>query len=158
MASIASVYIDVLLTTGKIADGIAKALRSADDAVIKAARRWKKDIDRELGNAEVDVSADTAQAKKDIKEVEKRRYTAKVKVDVDQASLAKTRAQLGGGVAVDASGQDWAHSAGQPYSMAPSRGSRWCQTSFPPSGSVVSAVGQLSGVLGPVSVRASDMN
>ena len=92
MASIASVYIEVLPTTGRIAEGIAKALRSADDAVIKAARRWKKDIDRELGNAEVDVSADTAQAKKDIKEVGKGRYTAKVKVDVDQASLAKTRA------------------------------------------------------------------
>ncbi len=157
MASIASVYIDVLPTTGKIADGIAKALRSADDAVIKAARRGKKDIDRELGNAEVDVSADTAQAKKDIKEVEKSRYTAKVKVDVDQASLAKTRA-LGGGGGGGRLGSGLGALGGAAKLEGSIAGISLAPNLVTGLGSVVSAVGQLSGVLGPVSVRASDTN
>jgi hypothetical protein len=88
MASIASVYVDVLPVTGKIADGIAKALREADADVIKAAKRWRREIDRELGEPEVEVDADTTKAKKEIEKVEKGRYHAEVKVDVDEASLA----------------------------------------------------------------------
>ena len=51
MASIASVDIDIdiLPTTGKLADGIAKALREVDDDVRQAAaKRWSRDIEREL--------------------------------------------------------------------------------------------------------------
>ena len=49
MASIASVYVDILPTTGKIADGIKKALLGVDDDVRQAARRWRRDIEKELG-------------------------------------------------------------------------------------------------------------
>ena len=49
MASIASVYVEILPVTGKIADGIAKALLGVDDDVRQAARRWRRDIEKELG-------------------------------------------------------------------------------------------------------------
>jgi hypothetical protein len=48
MASIADVYVTVLPETSKIADGIKRALLSVDDDVRKAAKRWKREIDREL--------------------------------------------------------------------------------------------------------------
>jgi uncharacterized membrane protein len=94
MPSIASVYVDILPATGKISDGIKRALLGVDDDVRKAAQRWKKEIDRELKDAEVEVDADTTKAKKEIQAVEKGRYTAHVNVDVDDASLAKATAKI----------------------------------------------------------------
>jgi hypothetical protein len=45
--SIASVYVDILPVTGKIADGIAKALLGVDDDVRQAAPGgWRRDIAR----------------------------------------------------------------------------------------------------------------
>ena len=70
MASIKNVYVDILPVTGKIADGIAKALREVDDDVRAAAKRWRRDIDRELGQAEVEVTADTRPAERKIDELE----------------------------------------------------------------------------------------
>lgn len=84
MASIASVYVDVLPSTGRIAAGIEKALRDVD--VRKVAREWKRDIDRELGRTEVEVTADTAKPKRDLDKLERERHTAHVKVEVDQAA------------------------------------------------------------------------
>jgi len=49
VASIASVYVEILPVTGKIADGIAKALLGVDDDVRQASRRWRRDIEKELG-------------------------------------------------------------------------------------------------------------
>ena len=46
-----------------------------------------------MGGVDVELKADTAKAKKEIAKVEKGRYAAKVKVDVDQASLAKASAK-----------------------------------------------------------------
>jgi hypothetical protein len=98
LASIASVYVDILPTTGKIADGIRKALLGADDDVRKAAQRWKRIIDRELSkaDAEVTVDADTKPAEKKIERLEKEKHTAHVGVEVDKASLVKARALIGG--------------------------------------------------------------
>jgi hypothetical protein len=62
MAEIASVYVTVLPETSKIADGIRRALLGVDDDVRKAAKRWKQEIERELGKPEVEVSADTKPA------------------------------------------------------------------------------------------------
>ena len=74
MPSIAIVYVDVLPVTGKIADGIAKALRDADDDVRKAARRWGKEIERGLGKPEVTVDSATKAAER---KVEKSTKTSK---------------------------------------------------------------------------------
>ena len=62
MPSIASVYVDILPSTGKIADGIAKALRETDDDVRTAAKRWSKDIEKGLGKPTVEVDVDLAKA------------------------------------------------------------------------------------------------
>lgn len=70
MASIADVYVTVLPETGRIADGIKKALRDADDDVRQAAKRWRRDIDRELGKPEVDVDADTSKAKREVEKLD----------------------------------------------------------------------------------------
>ena len=70
MASIADVYVTVLPETGRIADGIKKALRDADDDVRQAAKRWRRDIDRELCKPEVDVDADTSKAKREVEKLD----------------------------------------------------------------------------------------
>ena len=70
MASIADVYVTVIPETGRIADGIKKALRDADDDVRQAAKRWRRDIDRELGKPEVDVDADTSKAKREVEKLD----------------------------------------------------------------------------------------
>jgi len=120
MASIADVFVTVLPETSKIADGIKRALAGLDDDMRKAGQRWGKEIQRGLKDVEVDVSADTAKARKEIdktvkdREVEiavdadvtaaeaaidtvARDRTVHVQVDVDQDSLAKARALIGGG-------------------------------------------------------------
>ena len=48
--------------TGKIADGIKKALLAADKDVKDAARRWKQEIERELKDVDIKVKVDTAAA------------------------------------------------------------------------------------------------
>jgi hypothetical protein len=70
VASIADVYVTVIPETGRIADGIKKALRDADDDVRQAAKRWRRDIDRELGKPEVDVDADTSKAKREVEKLD----------------------------------------------------------------------------------------
>jgi hypothetical protein len=70
VAAIADVYVTVLPETGRIADGIKKALRDADDDVRQAAKRWRRDIDRELGKPEVDVDADTSKAKREVEKLD----------------------------------------------------------------------------------------
>ena len=96
MANIATVWVEIVPQTAAIADGIKKALLGLDGDVRKAARRWDREIERELKDVEVAVDADTTKAKKEIQKVEKGDYTAKVKVDLDRASVAKVRSQLSG--------------------------------------------------------------
>jgi hypothetical protein len=154
------VYVTVLPETSKIADGIKRALLAVDDDVRKAAKRWKREIDRELSgtDAEVKVTADTANAKKEIQAVEKGRYTAHVNVDVDDASLAKATAKIraasgggggrGGGLGGSGLGGPAKLFAGtQAIGLAPNI--------VPAIGQVVSAAGQLSGVLGLIPASTS---
>ena len=68
MASIADVFRDGLPETSRIAAGIEKALRDVD--VRATARKWGRDIDRELGKPEVEVTADTRPAERKIDELE----------------------------------------------------------------------------------------
>ena len=125
MASIASVYVDIVPSTAAIADGIKQALLDADSRhAPKAAKRWQREIDKELSDVDVTVDADTAPARKEIKKVEDGHYRAEVKVDVDQASLARAKAQLSGAGA--GAGQ---RSAGWPKARHSPPQSAWRPTS-----------------------------
>ena len=86
MASIADVYVELLPVTGKIADGLRKALLGADDDVRKAAQRWKRIIDRELSGEKVEIDADTKKAEAKLKKLEKDHDTVELDVDVDTAA------------------------------------------------------------------------
>ena len=141
----ADVYVELVPVTGRIAAELKKALLSADDDVKRAAKRWEREIDRELGDAEIDVDADTTKAKKEIERVEKGRYRAEVKVDVDQASLAKVHRAIssaggGGGDLGLLSKGNIIGGASTLAVLAPNI--------VPAIGGVVQAAGQLSGVLG----------
>jgi hypothetical protein len=58
--SIADVYVTVLVETRKVASGIERALRDVDDDVRQAAKRWSREIERELGKeVDVTIGADT---------------------------------------------------------------------------------------------------
>ncbi len=131
MASIASVYVDILPTTGKIADGIKRALLDADSDVVRAAKRWKREIEAELKGAEVKVDADTAPAK-EIKKVEDGRYEAKVRVEsrpgqsrqgprTDRWRWWWSRGGLPGGGGLDHGADSERHSADRACRFLPSR-------------------------------------
>ena len=112
----------------------------------KIAREWGREIQQGIGDAEIDVDADTTKAKKEIRDVEKGHYKAEVKVDVDQASLAKTRRVIasaggGGGGVGSALGN---LGKGEALTLALGIG----PNVVPLIGSAGQAVAQLSGVLG----------
>lgn len=91
MASIADVYVTVLPETGKIADGIKKALRTADDDVIEAAKRWKKEIEKALKGIKIDVDVDDVDRELDEVEKKARKKKPKVKVEpeIDKSAMDK---------------------------------------------------------------------
>ena len=113
-------------------------------------RLRQREIERELKDTEIDVDADTAKARKEIKKVENGRYTAKVKVDVDQASLAKARAQLSAVGGRAGSSRSAALAKGEALTAAVGL----APNVVPLIGGVVQAVGQLSGVLGLIPAAA----
>jgi phage-related protein len=92
LASIADVYVTILPETGKIADGIKKALLKVDDDVRAAAKRWKKEIEAVLDGTDVDVNlkVDSTKAKAEIDKATKDQK-AEIKVDAD---TAKANAQI----------------------------------------------------------------
>ncbi|WP_368834364.1 transglycosylase family protein [Mycobacterium intracellulare] len=90
MPSLAEIYVEVLPSTAKIADGIVRGLREADPKVAEAARRWGREIQSGIGGVKVDVEADTAKAKAEIDEAAKDK---KATVELD-ADTAKAEAQI----------------------------------------------------------------
>lgn len=94
MASIADVYITVLPETSKVADGIKRAFLAVDKDAREAGGRWKKEIESQLKDVKVKVSADTAKAEAEIDAMARDKKVT-VKVDVDRSSL--DRAFGGGG-------------------------------------------------------------
>ena len=65
MASIASVYVDVVPSTAAIAKGIHRALRDADRHVREAKQRWQKI----LSDPDAEIEVDTAKAEAKIDKV-----------------------------------------------------------------------------------------
>ena len=86
MASIADVFVTVLPETSRLATGIQRALRDVDSGVRAAAKRWQREIDRELSGKDVEVTADTKPARKELDKLEKEKHTATVDVDADTAA------------------------------------------------------------------------
>jgi hypothetical protein len=88
VAPIASVYVDVLPTTAKIASELEAAFRRVDPIARRAGERWGNEIDRGLssGRHEVDITADTSQARREIDELtHDRRATIDVDADTSTA-------------------------------------------------------------------------
>lgn len=159
--------------TGQIADGIRKALLETDKHVKDAAKRWQKEIEAELKGTEVEVKlkVDTKKAKEEIDKATRdqdatvnvdadvgkaetkidtvaRDRKVKLKPEVDQASLKKATAQIakatgvgkGAGVPIPgARGAIPPALAVGAVSVAPNV--------VPLLGSMVQAVGQLSGAM-----------
>ena len=91
MAGITSAYVDILPTTGKIADESHALCGKPTTMSRRAAKRWSKEIESAMRGVDVEVDGDTKSAKKEIEKVEKGRYTAKVKVDVDLAKASRQK-------------------------------------------------------------------
>lgn len=90
MPSIVDLYATVLPETSKIADGVVRAFREVDPAAAEAGRRWGREIQRGLGEANIELKADTAKAKAEINEAAKDK---KATVEVN-ADTAKAEAQI----------------------------------------------------------------
>lgn len=84
MPSIAELYATVLPETSQIASGIVRAFREVDPKAAEAGRRWGQEIQRGIGDARVELKADTSKARAEIDEAAKNR-DAKVQVDADTA-------------------------------------------------------------------------
>lgn len=90
MPSIVDLYATILPETSKIADGVVRAFREVDPAAAEAGRRWGREIQRGLGEANIELKADTAKAKAEIDEAAKdKKATVEVKADT-----AKAEAQI----------------------------------------------------------------
>lgn len=76
--------------TSAIADGIVRAFREVDPKAAEAGRRWGQEIQRGIGDARVELKADTAKAKAELDEASKKRDT-KIQADAD---TAKAEAQI----------------------------------------------------------------
>jgi hypothetical protein len=103
MASIATLYAEVLPETSKIAAGITAAFRKVDPEAREAGRRWGREIQQGLTGVDVELKADTAKAKTEIDEatkdkkttVEVNADTAKAKAEIDEAAKdRKTKVKL----------------------------------------------------------------
>lgn len=90
MPSIVDLYATILPETSKIADGVVRAFREVDPAAAEAGRRWGREIQRGLGEANIELKADTARAKAEIDEAAKDK---KATVEVN-ADTAKAEAQI----------------------------------------------------------------
>lgn len=90
MPAIAELYATVLPETSRIADGVVRAFREVDPKAAEAGRRWGREIQRGLGEANIELKADTAKAKAEIEEAAKDK---KATVEVD-ADTAKAEAQI----------------------------------------------------------------
>lgn len=90
MASIADIYVTVMPETSRIADGIARAFREVDPKAAEAGRRWGQEIQRGIGEARVELKADTSKARAEIDEASKDK---KATVELD-ADTAKAEAQI----------------------------------------------------------------
>uniref|UniRef100_UPI003F718DA2 phage tail protein n=1 Tax=Mycobacterium intracellulare TaxID=1767 RepID=UPI003F718DA2 len=90
MPSIADIYVTLLPETSRISDGIVRAFREVDPKAAEAGRRWGQEIQRGLGEARVELKADTAKAKAELDEASKKRDT-KIEADAD---TAKAEAQI----------------------------------------------------------------
>lgn len=86
MASIATLYAEVLPETSKIAAGITSAFRKVDPEAREAGRRWGREIQQGLGEAKVELKADTAKAKAEIQDAARdQKATVEVNADVAKA-------------------------------------------------------------------------
>lgn len=74
----------MLPETSKIAEGITRAFREVDPKAAEAGRRWGQEIQRGLGDARVELKADTAKAKAEIDEASRKR-DAKIQAEADTA-------------------------------------------------------------------------
>lgn len=90
MPSIADIFVTVMPETAQIASGISRAFREVDPAAAEAGRRWGREIQRGLGDAKVELKADTTKAKAEIDAAAKDK---KATVEVD-ADTAKANAQI----------------------------------------------------------------
>lgn len=90
MASIADIYVTLLPETSRIADGVVRAFREVDPKAAEAGRRWGQEIQRGIGDARVELKADTTKAKAEIDEASRKRDT-KIQADAD---TAKAEAQI----------------------------------------------------------------
>lgn len=90
MPSIVDLYAVVMPDTSRVADGIVRAFREVDPAAAEAGRRWGREIQRGLGEANIELKADTAKAKAEIDEAAKDK---KATVEVN-ADTAKAEAQI----------------------------------------------------------------
>lgn len=90
MPSIADIYVTCMPETSAIASGIVRAFREVDPKAAEAGRRWGQEIQRGIGDARVELKADTTKAKAELDEASKKRDT-KIQADAD---TAKAEAQI----------------------------------------------------------------
>ncbi|CAN5208079.1 hypothetical protein BH11ACT6_BH11ACT6_03660 [soil metagenome] len=97
--SIADTYVSILPETSRVASEIAKSFRAVDSEAKQAGRRWRDEMNRELGDVRVKLNVDGAQARADVERIKTQieRTEPTMKVRVDQASTGAMVAQLAAG-------------------------------------------------------------
>lgn len=98
MTAIASVFVECLPETSKIASGLRRAFLEADSIAAEAGKRWGSEIQKGIGTVKVDLDADTAKAEAKIDAMSRDRK-ATVEVDADTIGSSMQRGLSQGGEA-----------------------------------------------------------
>lgn len=170
MPSIATVYVEVLPETSKIAAGIERAFRDVDLKAREAGKRWAREIETGMGSGpKVKLEADTEKAKAEIKSAAEdqkatievdadtaaaetqidaaaRDRTVKIRVETDKSALSEVKSALS--KAGDDLGKVGGILGGQLKIFGAVQGLALSPNIVPAVGAVVQSVGQLSGLLG----------
>jgi uncharacterized membrane protein YfbV (UPF0208 family) len=86
--SITDTWVTVMPETRKLAEGIKKAFRELDSTAREAGQRWGREIERGIGEAKVELKADTGRARAEIDAAAKDRHST-IHVDVDKDRLGQ---------------------------------------------------------------------
>lgn len=156
MPSIADLYVEIMPSTARLADGIVRAFREVDPKAAEAGRRWGQEIQRGIGQTKVELTADTAKAKAQIDDAAKdKKSTVEVDADTAKAEAQIDVAARDRKATIEVDADTLVSSAQRSFSqLAPTFAGAGTQLSQSLSSSGASAAtsvgGSLSGVMGPV--------
>lgn len=97
MASIADVYVTVIPSTSRVAEGIKKAFSELDPEARRAGERWGREIKQGMGDVKPEVKPETTKAKTELEKfrAEQERKKIRQKIEFDEGDFKRKLELMG---------------------------------------------------------------